>query len=377
MKAIKYHNRRRGYAALTAMALLLIATLLGSGLAIMSINSGRMSVLRRDRESAFNIAESGFRTGLMRLKSDPAYLGERKTAFGDGYFDVTVTPVVGNPKARRVDATGTVVSMNGHPEIRSVRGIIEKSGSPPSGDYAILAKDMIDMNGGINTGSIPDGGLGNVHSNTGIQMNGGATIDGNATSVGSVLGGNVTGQRKSGAAEVPFPALDPAALQASAAVLGFTNGNVSVGTGTTRTVQGIINGNLTSSGSANVQINGIVFVTGKVSLSGGSYAGPGMLVALGDITLSGGSGFTSNMANNLAIVALSTSSTALKITGNANVRGALIVPNGTTKLSAAHITGTLATKSLVMSGSASVVKDNSFVWPDPLAQFRIMYWKED
>ncbi len=368
-------SRKRGYAALSALALLLIATLLGSSLAVMSINSGRMSVLRRDRESAFNIAESGFRTALMRLRDDGAYSGEKQTAFADGHFDIKVEAVTGKKFTRKITSTGTVISINGHPEVRTITGVIDKSGGPAIADYAILAKDTITMNGGLETNSIPDGGQGNIHSNTGIQMNGGSTINGNATSVGSVTGGNVTGERKSAAAEVAFPVIDPAALRLSAAAMGITTGNVTVSKGS-QTVRGIINGDLDCSSHANMVIDGIVFVTGKVNLSGGSYAGPGLLVALGDVTISGGSETEGGVANNLAIVALSTSNTALKISGNGSMNGAIIVPNGTTVMHAAHITGTLATNKLVMSGSSTVIKDKSFVWPDPLSTFRINYWKE-
>lgn len=375
MKRLRSFQRKRGYAALSAIALLLMATLLGTSLAALSVNSGRMSVLRRDRESAFNIAESGFQTALMRLRSDANYSGEKGTVFGDGHFDISIEALPGKKYSRRVTSTGVVSSLNGHLEVRSVTGYMDKSGGPAIADYAILAKDVINMNGGIETDSIPDGGQGNIHSNTGIQMNGGSTINGNATSVGSVTGGNVTGERKSAAPVVDFPVIDPAALRLSAAALGITNENVSVSKGS-QMVRGVINGNLDCSSHAGLTIDGIVFVTGKVNLSGGSYAGPGLLVALGDITISGGSATEGGVANNLAIVALSSSSTALKITGNGAMSGAIIVPNGTTVMHAAHITGTLATDKLVMTGSSTVTRDKTFEWPDPLSTFRIGYWKE-
>src|SRR5579862_4433635 len=257
---------RRGYALLATMILLMVLTLMGSALITLSMNSGRLSMIRRDSEAAFNLAEAGLNHAYSMLKANSNYTGAAGTPLGAGTFDISVAPVLGQPTKRQVTSTGRVLSYGGTYVLQTVTGVID-SGSPPvMGAYAILAKGVISTSGSVTTNSSPNPGAGDIFSNTSISMTGGSTINGSAGAVGSITGGVVTGTTNTGAAPVTFPTLDTAALLAQAQALGTTNGDITVSGSGSQTVSGYVTGKLTSSGSSSITVNGIVYVHGDVTL---------------------------------------------------------------------------------------------------------------
>ena len=369
-------DRQRGYALISAMVLLLMMTLLGSALVTLSVTSDRMSIMRRDSEAAFNLAEAGFNHAYSMLQANSNYTGALGTPLGTGSFDLSVVPVFGQPTKRRVTATGTVKSFGGYNVVQSVSGVIDTAAPPIMGSYAILAKGTISSGSTITTNSAPTGAAGNIFSNTSISLTGGSTINGSAGAAGAITGGTVTGGNTSGASPVTFPSLDVSGLLAQAQALGTTNGNITVGAGSV-TVTGYVSGNLNTSGAGSILISGIVYVHGNVVLSGSSYGGNGILVSDGKITLSEGDGFTGAETNSLAIVGLSAASDAMKLMGGPTVRGALYVPNGTTVVSGgSKIYGSVASNAVTMTGPSTITRDTNFAWPTQLGTLKVNYWCE-
>lgn len=381
MTPSRKYPARAGSALVTAMAVMLMLTVLGMSALSTSLSGVRLATHRRDREIAFELAEAGFRHAARILLKEKRwdYTGQGDTVFGDGLFRVEVTTPLDEPFRRRIVSTGRVVSLGGAYTERRVGGLLDLPSAIWS--YSIITEKDLLITGQFRTDSAPAGGLGNVHSNQNLTIDNNAIVDGRATAVGTVTvkSATVTGGFRGGAPKIPFPKMDEPAVEAEAEALGIVRGNLSFSSGT-HYLKGKLEGDLVVTSSARIVIEGLLWVTGKVDFSGWSYGGDGMLVAEGPVRLTGGNGFTGSETNHLAIVALSNAggkTVALTIEGQATVRGGLFVPKGKTSLAGeARIYGSLATRELAASGEAHITCNTAFHAPDDLNDPRVRYWEE-
>ena len=374
----KISRRNKGYVLLSTIALLLVVTLGIGAVSLNASNSARMSTHRRDSEMAFNLAEAGFARSFQKLKKDPAFKGEVNTVLGGGTFSTTVKPAASGGTYYDISSVGNVVtSYNGVLVSRSVNGVVDVPDAPPYGEFAIISEKPISVNGSVKTSSFPTTGIGHIHSNTSIDMIGAPVVDGNATSVGQVVGGKVLGDRINNAPYIALPKVDAVQLLKEATAAGVHTGDINVSGNQTVTVSGVIVGNLSASSSGVVNVVGSVYVTGRVNLTSSSYGGDGLIVSAGDVSMSGGSGLSSGATNSLAIICLSSSPSAVSITGNSTVRGAIYAPQGGVSLSGnVTIHGSIAADSIHTNGSISVIKDTNFRWPSQSTPPKIKYWAE-
>jgi hypothetical protein len=373
---MKRLEMRRGSTLAVCMCMMMVMSLLGLALASSSINSARLSNHRRDVETAFSIADAGLNHALYSLRENKNYSNQSWTSFGEGDFKVNITSETPNFNRKLVVSTGRVRSLGGKYLERSVQAKVDFESLV--WDYGIIAKQTLAVSGSSIIDSAPIANQGNIHSNGSVTTGGSSEVRGTATATGTVTnGGYISGGTQSGVAEVPFPEIDTASLLTEATALGVTIGSISVNSGSV-TLRGKLVGDLTVGSTGQVNIDGLLWVTGNVQLKGQSYTGNGTLIASGTVALAGGSGFTGAETNNLAIVTLSSANPALTITGNSTVRGGLYVPNGGTTVEGnTRIVGTLASNTVNMTGSAHFTRPTDYIAPWQLADKpRVLFWQE-
>ena len=368
---------RRGSVLGTVLPMSLVLSLLAITLLSTSLTHIRLSGRRRAAAAAFELAEGGLHHAINAMTSNKNYAGQNATALGDGSFSVTVSQPTANWNQKLVVATGQVVLPSGSVVQRRVSALADFQAR--IWDYGIIVNQDATMAGTTIIDSAPTMAVGNVHSNGSLTIGSNTTVAGKATAVGTITNnGTVTGGTQSAVPAVPFPTVDSAGLLAQAQALGITNGDVSLSSAGIFPLSGEIVGNLSVSGQASITVNGLLWVTGTVTLSGQSYAGDGTLICQGTMSLSGGSGFTGGETNNLALVTLSSANPALTLSGNSTIRGPLFAPNGGTSISGTvSLNGTLATNTLSMAGTAHLTRNTNLRSPWALASGpRVRYWQE-
>ena len=367
---------RRGSTLSVVLPLTLMLSVLALTVISLGLTGVRLSTQRQRSAQAFELAEAGFTQSVRSLSENTNYSGQGTTNLGEGSFQTTVTTSATNSNIRNIVSTGHVATVHGGYIERTLTG--EADFQSGIFDYGIIVNKDGKVTGSTDISSSPQANKGDVHSNGDLSIGGSSVIHGKATAVGTVTNnGTVTGGIQSNANPVPFPTYDTAALLAEAQAKGITTGDVSSSSGTT-VLGGEIVGNLKTTSSAQITIDGILWVTGNVNLSGQSYGGNGILVCEGTISLSGGSGFTGSETNSLLIITLSSASPALTVGGGATVRAAVYVPNGGTKISGTSmIYGAVATKTLDLTGGLDLIRDTNFHTGQDLATGpRVRYWQE-
>ena len=142
-------HKQGGFSMISAIVLLMIASMFGLALAGLSINSGRMADHRKDRTIAFGYAEAGLYHAIAELRDDESYEGQGKTEFGDGWFEIEVSLIAGQPKYRRIvseGAVGQIVVVSGEPT-RIVEAIVDVSGQHQGIEYALFADLHMEFSG--------------------------------------------------------------------------------------------------------------------------------------------------------------------------------------------------------------------------------------
>src|SRR6266567_3049924 len=269
---------RRGSTLSVVLPLTLMLSVLALTLISLGLTGVRLSTQRQRSAQAFELAEAGFTQSVRSLSENTNYSGQGTTNLGEGSFQTTVTTSATNSNIRNIVSTGHVATVHG--------GYIERTltGEADFQSGIIVNKDG-KVSGNAAISSSPQTNKGDVHSNGDLSIGGSSVIHGKATAVGTVTNnGTVTGGIQSNANPVPFPTYDTAALLAEAQAKGITTGDVSL-TSSTTVLGGEIVGNLKTTSSAQITIDGILWVTGNVSLSGQSYGGNGILVCEGTISL--------------------------------------------------------------------------------------------
>lgn len=381
---------RRGYAMLTSLVVVMMLGILGVSLSGLSVNSVRASGYRRDMQTAFELAEAGVRYAVYRLVSDKTYAGQGDTAFGEGTFRVEIGMVAGQPTHRSVTGVGRVMSLGGSTVERRIGGVIDTAAMSGIWNHAIISQGPIALNGSVTVDSTPAPNEGHVHTNStiggAVSVTGNPLVRGHVSAVGTVVltgSPSITEGAEDHAPPVPFPAVDTAALRAQAAANSVTQGNVNIASSNTVTLRGKINGDLRISGSPRIILDGPIWVTGTIEITGGAstYFGDGILIAEGGVHFSGNGGFTSG--DGFTILALSPagpgdSTPALEIAGNVNIKGSIYVPNGHTKITGTPtIFGSIAAQSIDVKGNPHVTRNTDYRSPGGLnTAARLLYWKE-
>lgn len=373
------HTKKAGTALLTSIIAVFIVSIIGFSLLAMSESGARLSYHRRDEQQAFDIADAGFQQAMKSLEEDSSYAGQSNTQFGPGSFTVKVSNGTSS-QYKLITSTGVVSGAEGTTASQVVRGMVDLGSPPQIANYALVAKGPISMSGGSLIDSTPNLDVGNIASNTSIDMSGGTTVRGTASAAGPIkTSGSATADAGlfANAKPVVFPTVDLTSVKAAASAYGVTNGNLTASSGQTVIAKGLINGNINISGTGALVIQGPVWVTGKVNLSGSSYSGAGSLYAEGDVNISGNSGLSIADTTQMAIVALASDNGALNVSGSSRVGGAVYVPNGLLSLSgSATVFGSLAANNVNLSGSMHITRNTNQQWPSEFSKPKLAYWTQ-
>ena len=265
--------------AILPIVIILMLALTITGLSFLNAGVMENTLVRRQihKNQAFYLAEAGVETAIWQFncgdqpwlpwsapwtedgngnptRTETLYDSQGSSA---GDYEVTVTDKdASNPL---IESTGYVPSKEAEGKVeKTVRVTLEKGHDPMFG-YAIASIGGIIIE---NPGTVITGSCYTIGDIT-IDM---ATVDGNAEATGAVINaGTVTGTITEGADELPFPEFDIGYYQYKA--------------------NSVINGDLIISGQVPYPVNGILYVTGNVTISNSTLVGPGSIVAEGKINV--------------------------------------------------------------------------------------------
>ncbi|MGQ9698588.1 MAG: DUF7305 domain-containing protein [Armatimonadota bacterium] len=343
-----------------------------SGLALVQYvsNESARSYESCDEMAALSLAEAGAMYALEQLRQNPDFVGMGATQFGGGTFQASVTVPGGDATRRIVEATGTY---NG--AARSIRTYFERTPFRfPAG--AMVSNSNIRITGSATTNTVPSTDhCANVHANGDVTITGSADIDGWVTAHGTV---RITGSadclgRQSGAPSVFFP--DEPQVTAwenqwrTEAMTGTHYGSITISGSKTHvlTAPCYIAGTLKATGSATFIISGsgVVFVEGDINLTGSSkIRNSALLVAKGTIDITGSHGYVATGSpNSVAIVSLSPSSPAIKMTGSSQteLQGFIYAARGDVTLTGSDVVygAVIAWGDITKTGSSDIYYPSS------------------
>jgi hypothetical protein len=376
LSVMRPEKGRRGSALAMVLPMSMVFAMLGMVSLSVSMTSMRLSTHRHRAASAFELAEAGFSHAVKSMQVNKNYAGQGRTEFGEGSFEVRVTQPGTDWNKKVIVVIGRTKTPVGTWVEKQVMAKVDFQS--PVWNYGIITKTSMSVAGGSIIDSQPAVNEGNVHANGNLTIGSNATIFGDATATGTITnGGTVTGDRIAGADVVAFPVVDTVALKAQAEAKGITTGNLSYNSGT-NVLGGKVVGNVSANSDAVIRIDGLLWVTGSVALSGRSWLGNGVLVCEGPLTLSGGASFTGAENSSLGLISLSSANPAITLIGNSTLRGPVYCPNGTTSLGGGtRFYGTIATNALTMSGGAHVTVLTDYQAPQELADRpRVQSWQE-
>jgi hypothetical protein len=369
---------RRGYALLTATAVITCMAILGASLLSMAGASGRIATRRRQNAEALQLAMGGVDLAVRRLKDNQAYTGFAAQALGGGTLALSVSTPASNADRRIVTSTG-VVSGGAYAVTRTIRGTMDLGVIPPLFYNALAARESFILNGNITTGSTPTPAQGNVHCNQNVTITGtSGIVDGRVTATGSVITSGtptVTGGLFSGMPLMDFPVID-SNFQAKALLNGATTGSVSVSDG--RLIQGKINGNLTVGTPNGCKVTGVVWVTGTVTVTG-PVTGKGTIVANSTMALDARNDYPVGDLNNVAYITTSTATPAVTLGGNRQFKGIIYAPDGGVKLNGnPELIGSVLARAVEFNGNPIIRRWTDFTNdPIPLpSMFQLRGWEE-
>lgn len=319
-------SRRRGYALLSTLIMVSFLVMLGGAVIAMATTSARVTNQRVYGKAALALAQGVLDQAVAELTNDDAYTGFNGLTFAGGTVSATITDEGSGQKS--VTATASVATRTGS-ITRRVKAYLNTGPVAPIFYRAIAAKTSFTVGGAIDIDSYPTPHVGDVHCNADVTHNGGGSgaIDGKSTASGTVtLHGSpsITGGTTSGVAPITFPEISMD-LKDMALANGITTGNVTKSDGST--LQGKINGNLTISGTSGATVNGVVWVTGTVTISG-PVSGIGTILSDSTIELNSRTYDERTDPSAVAYLTTSTSSSAITLKGNRNFKGILYAPNG-------------------------------------------------
>ena len=392
-------RRRNGSTLIVAISTLFVTAMLCVAMVAASMSSTRLSGHRRGMTQAFDLAEAGLAHAKQCLNENSSYTGGATTSFGAGTFTVSVSTPAAYPTRRQAHSIGKVVDVSGAVCQRPLTAMFDTVSNPPIFGFSVITKDVMTFSGGAITGSSDTPswiGVGtqthkgdiqsNSSSSTAVTLSGTANLDGQVDAVGGIKNsstGTPVANFHTGVAAVPFPTVDMAAVKASIQSQYGTYGPRTVSGGGTMHVQGLIVGDLTSSGSSTVYFDGPVYVTGKIDLSGSGgfvYNTQNVqIIADGTVNISGSSIVNVTPPwNNALIASNSNNNNALVMSGSVHVVGALYAPNGGVTLSGgAALFGTVAANTFTESSSGTVIRNTTFQAPPFMSNgVSLLFWQE-
>jgi hypothetical protein len=336
MNLNRFRTKHRGSGLVTAMLFALIASILGISMLGMSATGSRLSVHRRDRERAFQLAEAGLQHALVKLGENDSYTGQTNVSFGEGTFRIAITPRAGEPGRRDVVSTGRILSHTGGHVERSVKAIVGWTKPHPAWNYTIFSHYTMSLAERTAVDSLTAPGAAQIHSNGTITLG----VDhlhvyGNASATTAVVAPNpsvVTGEIQNLAAAADYPPFNRVTLLEQAEAKGTSVGDFEATSGA-HILKGKIVGNVTIGGSADVTIEGPLWITGNLTISGKSWTGGGAMIAEGKIHIQVSYVVNGTVPNDLALVSLSSAPDAVFIdtrdnSDKINVFGGVFAPHG-------------------------------------------------
>ncbi len=263
------------------MVIILMLALMMTGIAFLNAGIMENGLVRRQihKDQAFYLAEAGVETAIWQFNyGDRPWRPWPAPWTDDGGNNPTRTETLYDPQSSSVgDYEVTVTNKDSsYPQIDSLgyvpgkeaEGKIEKrvritleKNHDPMFNYAIASAGGIIIE---NAGTVINGdcyAIGDI-----IVQQG--TVNGNAEATETVSvtnGGTVTGTITEGAEELPFPEFDSDYYQYKAT--------------------SIINGDLMINGVTPYVVDGILYVTGNLTISNSTLVGPGSIVAEGRIKI--------------------------------------------------------------------------------------------
>ena len=319
------------------IVLILTLILMITGLVFVSLGVQENRLVQREirKRRAFYLAKAGIETAIWQFNyGDQPWLPWPATWTEDGNGNPTRTETVydsqgssagdyevtvsnkdkSNPS---IESTGYVPGIEAEGRVEKTVRVILQKGHDAMFGYAIAsaAGIIIENPGTVITGSCYT--IGNISIDE-------ATVEGNAEATGTVSvinQGTVTGTITEGADELPFPGFD----------IGYYQYKAS----------SIINGDLAINGVDPYIIDGILYVTGNVTISNSRLVGPGSIVAEGKINIGQNSLVGTGLETGVSLVSAYESAfegdAAIKIEEGiaenpSQVWGALWSPNGEIKI---------------------------------------------
>jgi hypothetical protein len=374
---------RRGSALVTVLCVAMALVALGSTLITLSVHAMRRSTHRADVAMASSLAETGLRHGFNLLLQDSSYPGQGNTWFPGGQFRVERSESAA-PGLVTLTGIGRVRSLEGGYLERRVMGTVSMTGADPAWTFAVFTKGNQTYSSNFQAGS--SDAPGPIHANGSIGFSGDSILYGKATAAGDITwSGNPTFHNgyKTGVSTKPFPTVDVAALRSEAAGNGIHTGDLSFSGDTEIHLSGKINGNLSISGNPRIVLDGPVWVTGEINISGNAVLGNGLLMGDGRIIISGSGGTTAEPdalpENNLALVGLGTGNDAVTINGSPGITGGIYAPDGGVTIDGnPPILGSILADRLYSSGEGRVNVNESYQPPPAFADRpKMVSWQED
>lgn len=350
----------------------LISTLLMGTLLVLLIAMGARYAtssasnmqLNRARAQALNVAEGGAEWAISRF--DPLDLAVISTTstFAGGIYQVSARSLSGGRYAIR--SMAWVPSQERPLSTRSVEMILATA-SLKIGPYAIATGGDLSVSG---AGDLS----GDLHSNHDVYLSGSADIAGAVTAAGSVTPGSYEGASggvTSHAEPISLPTFSEAQIQGYAAQAkaiathAMTDPVGATLSGYYESYSGydILDPGNTSglsmelTGNQTVAIDGIVFIEGRLVLSGTTHlTGSGLIICTQGIRMTG----NAELEGAFTVLTLSNNASAIDLAGNVEVEGLLLAPNG-----GLSVTGAVAIEGCLLAGGAGTVTGSVEITYEP------------
>jgi len=353
----RFMKVRRGYALLSAITMAVLFLLMGTAMLALAGSNLRNSYRRLHAAHALNVAMGVLEDGIERRRQSGTYTGASTFAVPGTNANgrIIVQNVFGSPTQVQVIGEATVDG-GMYTVTRQVRTTLDRELVAGVFKKALAAKNNFEINGTVNIESAPVTGQGDVHTNgdllligTSVNIQGEGTASGNVSTSGSPT---VSGGITAGAPPMLFPEVD-AAYKIQSVANGVTVGNTTIDDGST--LQGKIVGNLRVNEPDGCVLNGIVWVTGTVTIEG-PVKGTGTIVCDGDISIDARRTDADTDVSAVAFITTSTSSSAVDIGGNRQFKGLVYAPYGNVRFRGTpSIYGQVFANTMEFSGTPSIV----------------------
>lgn len=352
---------RRGYALVSSLVAVLVLLIVGASLFSTADTGARLAHRRTLSAQAQELAFGGADLALKDLRANYLYTGFNAKTMGEGTMAATVVPVSGQPTRREITGIGVVSGRTGT-FTQKVRYTVDLQDLPPALRYTLIVNDNLNLHGNIDIGPLYPGDPVSVHTNGDASFNGSAVdVTGKVTATGTI---SQTGTPKisegttSGATPVEFPPIDDT-YKDMALSDGIGNGSKTVDDGSL--VKGAITGNLTINSPNGCRIEGVVWVSGTVTVRG-PVTGNGTIVAEDRLNLDADSLVDLLDTSKILYVTLSDNNNAVSLTGNSVFRGVIMAPNGGVHLQGSPtLYGAIACDRISLGGSPKIIGWDGFL----------------